>query len=83
MKKYGNLVFGENILALRLVSELPDLRAGYANPCPFGSAQRAGSMNGRESNPDLASLRSASSDFQTIQLTKKNKEHFVLLVLFW
>ena len=58
----------------------------------------------RESNPDLASLRSASSkrisrglntrtslceddilsmDFQTIQLTKKNKEHFVLLVLFW
>jgi hypothetical protein len=29
---YGNLAFGENILALRLVSKLPDLRAGYANP---------------------------------------------------
>ena len=30
--KYGNLACGENTLALRLVSELPDLRAGYANP---------------------------------------------------
>jgi hypothetical protein len=29
---YGNLAYGENILALRLVSKLPDLRAGYANP---------------------------------------------------
>jgi hypothetical protein len=26
-----NLAFGENTLALRLVSQLPDLRAGYAN----------------------------------------------------
>ena len=30
--KYGNLACGENTLALRLVSKLPDLRAGYANP---------------------------------------------------
>ena len=30
---YGNFAVGEYTLALRLESELSDLRAGYANPC--------------------------------------------------
>ena len=40
--KHGNLAEGENILALRLVSKLPDLRAGYANPArrACGSTRR-------------------------------------------
>ena len=29
---YGNFAFGEYTSALRLASELADLRAGYANP---------------------------------------------------
>jgi hypothetical protein len=32
--QYGNFAFGEYTLALRLTSELVDLRTGYANPYP-------------------------------------------------
>jgi hypothetical protein len=70
---------------------------------PYGTPPLA-AREIRESNPDLASLRSASSkrisrglntraslceddilsmDFQTVKITKKSKEHFVLLALFW
>ena len=41
--EYGNFAFGEYTLALRLTSELVDLRAGYANPYPCGRATRVGS----------------------------------------
>jgi hypothetical protein len=41
---YGNLACGENILALRLVSKLPDLRAGYADRilCTVGAQSTEG-----------------------------------------
>jgi hypothetical protein len=32
--QYGNFASGEYTLALRLTSELVDLRTGYANPYP-------------------------------------------------
>ena len=40
--KNGNFACGEDTLALRLPSELADLRAGYANPFPLRFAYGSG-----------------------------------------
>jgi len=79
-------------LALHLVSKHPCGNPPMAarerresNPdlvslCSTSSKRISRGLNTRASlcEDDILSM-----DFQTIQLQKKNKEHFVLLVLFW